>query len=154
MKIEINPITPIYHPINAKYWTAFFKRDRLWYPASFDAQLVSELRPMPLAVVSPQTPETDPLRTAENVAHRLNVSTDWVWDHSSLRVPLLPVRISAGALRDLQDQIGQLGIPKLTFQAIRCTIATLARTKGTSRTFKGYCAIRGWPPRPMSSTKV
>lgn len=27
----------------------------------------------------------DPLLTAEDVARRLNVSTDWVWDHSSQR---------------------------------------------------------------------
>ncbi len=61
---------------------------------------------MPLAVVSPQTPETDPLLTAENVAHRLNVSTDWVWDHSSRRAPLLPViRIGDGVLRYRQSQI-------------------------------------------------
>ncbi len=61
---------------------------------------------MPLAVVSPQTPETDPLLTAENVAHRLNVSTDWVWDHSSRRAPLLPViRIGDGILRYRQSQI-------------------------------------------------
>jgi len=68
--------------------------------------LLSELCPMPLAVVSPQMPETDPLLTAENVAHRLNVSTDWVWDHSSRRAPLLPViRIGDGVLRYRQSQV-------------------------------------------------
>ena len=73
----------------------------LWVPSLF-----TELCPMPLAVVSPQTPETDPLLTAENVAHRLNVSTDWVWDHSSRRAPLLPViRIGDGTLRYRQSQI-------------------------------------------------
>jgi hypothetical protein len=31
---------------------------------------------------------------------RLNVSTDWVWDHSSRKKPLLPViRMGDGALR-------------------------------------------------------
>jgi hypothetical protein len=42
----------------------------------------------------------DPLLTAEDVASRLRVSKDWVWDHSSRRVPYLPViRMSDGALR-------------------------------------------------------
>ena len=33
----------------------------------------------------------DPLLTAEEVAAKLKVSTDWVWDHSSRRLPYLPV---------------------------------------------------------------
>jgi predicted DNA-binding transcriptional regulator AlpA len=42
----------------------------------------------------------DPLLTAEDVALRLRVSKDWVWDHSSRRLPYLPViRMSDGALR-------------------------------------------------------
>ena len=44
--------------------------------------------------------EVDSLLTAEDVARRLNVSTDWVWDHSSRKKPLLPViRMGDGALR-------------------------------------------------------
>ena len=42
----------------------------------------------------------DALLTAEDVAQKLKVSKDWVWDHSSRRVPYLPViRMSDGALR-------------------------------------------------------
>jgi len=42
----------------------------------------------------------EPLLTAEEVAQRLNVSPDWVWDHSSRRKPLLPViRMGDGTLR-------------------------------------------------------
>lgn len=42
----------------------------------------------------------DALLTAEDVALKLKVSKDWVWDHSSRRVPYLPViRMSDGALR-------------------------------------------------------
>ena len=42
----------------------------------------------------------DPLLTAEDVALKLKVSKDWVWDHSSRRLPYLPViRMSDGALR-------------------------------------------------------
>jgi predicted DNA-binding transcriptional regulator AlpA len=42
----------------------------------------------------------DHLLTAEEVALKLKVSKDWVWDHSSRRVPYLPViRMSDGALR-------------------------------------------------------
>ena len=48
----------------------------------------------------------DPLLTAEDVAERLNVTKDWVWDHSSRRVPYLPViRMSDGALRYRASQI-------------------------------------------------
>ncbi len=42
----------------------------------------------------------DPLLTADEVAAKLKVSTDWVWDHSSRRFPYLPViRMSDGVLR-------------------------------------------------------
>lgn len=42
----------------------------------------------------------DLLLTADDVAARLRVSKDWVWDHSSRRLPYLPViRMSDGALR-------------------------------------------------------
>lgn len=42
----------------------------------------------------------DPLLTAEEVAERLNVTRDWVWDHSSRKAPHLPViRMGDGTLR-------------------------------------------------------
>ena len=42
----------------------------------------------------------DLLLTAEDVATKLKVSKDWVWDHSSRKLPYLPViRMSDGALR-------------------------------------------------------
>jgi predicted DNA-binding transcriptional regulator AlpA len=42
----------------------------------------------------------DPLLTVEDVALRLRVSKDWVWDHSSRKLPYLPViRMSDGVLR-------------------------------------------------------
>ena len=42
----------------------------------------------------------DSLLTADEVALKLRVSKDWVWDHSSRRLPYLPViRMSDGALR-------------------------------------------------------
>lgn len=51
---------------------------------------------------------SDPLLTAEEVAVRLNVTRDWVWDHSSRRVPYLPViRMSDGALRYRASQIDE-----------------------------------------------
>lgn len=44
--------------------------------------------------------DVDPLLTAEDVARRLNVSQDWVWDHSSRKKPFLPViRMGDGTLR-------------------------------------------------------
>jgi predicted DNA-binding transcriptional regulator AlpA len=48
----------------------------------------------------------DPILTAEDVAERLNVSKDWVWDHSSRKLPYLPViRMSDGTLRYRASQI-------------------------------------------------
>jgi predicted DNA-binding transcriptional regulator AlpA len=42
----------------------------------------------------------DPLLTAEDVAAKLKVSTDWVWDYSSRKLLYLPViRMSNGVLR-------------------------------------------------------
>ena len=44
--------------------------------------------------------EKDTILTVDDVAQRLNVSRDWVWDHSSRKYPLLPViRFGDGALR-------------------------------------------------------
>lgn len=54
---------------------------------------------------TPRRPPTravhaDPLLTADEVADRLKVSTDWVWDHSSRKKPYLPViRMGDGTLR-------------------------------------------------------
>ena len=51
---------------------------------------------------------SDPLLTADEVAVRLNVTRDWVWDHSSRRLPYLPViRMSDGALRYRASQIDE-----------------------------------------------
>jgi hypothetical protein len=42
----------------------------------------------------------DPLMTVDDVALRLKVSKDWVWDHSSRKTPHLPViRMGDGTLR-------------------------------------------------------
>jgi len=46
------------------------------------------------------TKHLDPLLTVEEVASRLNVTKDWVWDHSSRKLPYLPViRMGDGTLR-------------------------------------------------------
>ena len=48
----------------------------------------------------------DPLLTVDDVARRLNVSRDWVWDHSSRKSPQLPViRMGDGALRYRSSRI-------------------------------------------------
>ena len=50
--------------------------------------------------------QIDPLLTVEDVAERLNVTKDWVWDHSSRKTPYLPViRIGDGTLRYRMSQI-------------------------------------------------
>jgi predicted DNA-binding transcriptional regulator AlpA len=59
-------------------------------------------------VITEQTFSVDPLLTAEEVADRLRVSRDWVWDHSSRRLPYLPViRMSDGALRYRASEIDE-----------------------------------------------
>lgn len=61
---------------------------------------------MALLQMQDRAQQTDPLLTAEDVATRLNVTRDWVWDHSSRRLPYLPViRMSDGALRYRSSQI-------------------------------------------------
>jgi predicted DNA-binding transcriptional regulator AlpA len=51
-------------------------------------------------------PNHDPLLSVEEVAVRLNVSRDWVWDHSSRKPPYLPViRVSEGVLRYRASEI-------------------------------------------------
>ena len=48
----------------------------------------------------------DPILTVEDVAVRLNVTKDWVWDHSSRKLPYLPViRMSDGVLRYRASEI-------------------------------------------------
>jgi integrase len=71
---------------------------------------------MALNAMVQQMPLREPLLTVEDVAQRLNVTKDWVWDHSSRKA---------------------LGLPKLTFQVIRRTIATLAQKKGTVKDVQG-----------------
>jgi predicted DNA-binding transcriptional regulator AlpA len=57
-------------------------------------------------IVTERSLSVDPLLTAEEVADWLKVSKDWVWDHSSRRLPYLPViRMSDGALRYRASQI-------------------------------------------------
>ena len=61
---------------------------------------------MGLAQMMERPQQADSLLTAEDVAALLKVSRDWVWDHSSRRLPYLPViRMSDGALRYRSSQI-------------------------------------------------
>src|SRR5262249_39399500 len=51
----------------------------------------------------------DPLLTAGEVAERLNVTKDWVWDHSSRKAPHLPViRMGDGTLRYRASRIEEV----------------------------------------------
>jgi hypothetical protein len=69
--------------------------------------------------------EHDPLLTPEQVAKRLNTSIDWVWDHSSRKLPLLPViRIGdgpgrAGILRYRASKIEEFIIEQERLSALR-----------------------------------
>jgi predicted DNA-binding transcriptional regulator AlpA len=66
-----------------------------------EAQFESPKYPPTISRKGPRrSSEVEPLLTADDVAKRLNVSTDWVWDHSSRKKPLLPViRMGDGTLR-------------------------------------------------------
>src|SRR5579884_1261865 len=67
---------------------------------------------------------TDALLTPEEVAARLNVTTDWVWDHSSRRSPFLPViRIGNAKLRYRASKIEE-------FFSERERLSTLRRKRG------------------------
>ncbi len=62
--------------------------------------------PMALAANVQQMPLKDRLLTVEDVADRLNVTKDWVWDHSSRKAPYLPViRMSDGVLRYRSSEV-------------------------------------------------
>jgi predicted DNA-binding transcriptional regulator AlpA len=63
-----------------------------------------------------QMPLREPLLTVEDVAQRLKVTKDWVWDHSSRKAPYLPViRISDGVLRyrlsEVEEFVSELERP-------------------------------------------
>ena len=63
----------------------------------------------------------DPLLTAEDVAQRLNVTKDWVWDHSSRKAPYLPViRIGDGTLRYRASRIEEFIDERERLTQIRC----------------------------------
>src|ERR1700759_4317033 len=56
-------------------------RNKCW--PSCDANVTALETIMALAAVVERMPLRDPLLTVEDVAARLNVTKDWVWDHSS-----------------------------------------------------------------------
>jgi hypothetical protein len=71
-------------------------------PTTFETAASGEFMPANPRFRKPsrRTVDVEPLLTADDVAKRLNVSTDWVWDHSSRKRPLLPViRMGDGTLR-------------------------------------------------------
>jgi predicted DNA-binding transcriptional regulator AlpA len=75
---------------------------------------------MALAAIVERTPLKDPLLTAEEVAARLNVTKDWVWDHSSRKAPYLPViRIGDGTLRYRSSQIEEFVIERERLSILR-----------------------------------
>ena len=75
---------------------------------------------MAQAAIVQGTLQVDPLLTAEDVAERLNVSTDWVWDHSSRKAPYLPViRMSDGVLRYRASQLEEFVSERERLSALR-----------------------------------
>jgi predicted DNA-binding transcriptional regulator AlpA len=75
---------------------------------------------MALAATVRQMPLSEVLLTAEDVAYRLNVSTDWVWDHPARRSPYLPViRIGDGTLRYRSSEIEEFVNERERLSAMR-----------------------------------
>jgi predicted DNA-binding transcriptional regulator AlpA len=75
---------------------------------------------MALAAIVERTPLKDSLLNAEEVAARLNVTKDWVWDHSSRKAPYLPViRIGDGTLRYRSSQIEEFVIERERLSILR-----------------------------------
>jgi hypothetical protein len=61
-------------------------------PASDQGAVIAAVQPeTPKRILGAGLQDRDPLLTAEDVAQRLNVTKDWVWDHSSRKPPYLPV---------------------------------------------------------------
>ena len=64
--------------------------------------------------------ERDRLLSVSDVAQRLNVSKDWVWDHSSRKAPLLPViRMGDGTLRYRASRIEEFITERERLSAMR-----------------------------------
>lgn len=75
---------------------------------------------MALAAVVERMPRQDPLLTVEDVAARLNVTKDWVWDHSSRKAPYLPViRMSDGVLRYRLSEVEEFISERERLSALR-----------------------------------
>lgn len=75
---------------------------------------------MALAASVQQMPFRDALLTVEDVAQRLNVTKDWVWDHSSRKAPYLPViRMSDGVLRYRASEVDEFVNERERLSAMR-----------------------------------
>jgi len=75
---------------------------------------------MAFAASVQQMPSRDVLLTVEDVAQRLNVTKDWVWDHSSRKAPYLPViRMSDGILRYRLSEVQEFVSERERLSAIR-----------------------------------
>jgi predicted DNA-binding transcriptional regulator AlpA len=79
---------------------------------------------MPLSATVEPVPNPsvgkDRLLSVDEVAERLNVSRDWVWDHSSRKAPYLPViRVSDGVLRYRESQIEEFVNERERLSALR-----------------------------------
>ena len=90
-------------------------------------ELISDMAGDPKMIRDMSNPgECDPLLTAEEVAKRLNTSVDWVWDHSSRKLPLLPaIRFGGGP--------GRAGLLRYRAGKIEEFIAEQERLSATCR---------------------
>lgn len=75
---------------------------------------------MAAKVMIHEMPVKDALLTVEEVAQRLNVSKDWVRDHSSRKAPYLPViRMSDGVLRNRFSEVEEFVKERERLSALR-----------------------------------
>ena len=85
-----------------------------------DAAAMTLEMAMVIAAIVERMPIKDPLLTADEVAVRLNVTKDWVWDHSSRKAPYLPViRIGDGTLRYRLSQIEEFVVERERLSILR-----------------------------------
>jgi len=88
--------------------------------ARFQNRANREIEPQMVQPSDNPQSDLEPLLTPEDVARRLSVSRDWVWDHSSRKSPYLPViRVSGGVLRYRASQIEEFVSERERVSALR-----------------------------------
>ena len=105
----------------------------------------TEIHRQPLEHTPPKKPPqrvstvstSDPLLTVEDVARRLNLSRDWVWDHSSRKSPKLPV-----IQLDLVEPLGEIPLFNFDIFSLQLHLNKLATTGSKDRVLQMRAYLR------------